>query len=305
MTTSEPNIGNGNSLDPKSTSPVDPITLQLIRGSLRSARLECELIIERTAMSAFIREKKDYTVSFLDAKGHDIYGDNMGADIMGCVWQLYPAETMRPKDLYWYNDPYLSGGSISHTPDMVFITPVFHQGNLVAYCHAFAHFWDLGGSRPGSIGPANTEIFHDGTLVPPIKIADQGELNQEAYRIILRNSRYPDLLEGDTQALMASTQRAEERLLEMFDRFGQETMLAAIRQDQAETAEFIRRKTLEIIPEGEYGVRDYLDHDGVGEEWHSFHLNLIRRGNQVTLDATQSDDQTPGSINFTASQGTL
>ena len=43
---------------------VDPVTRQLIRGSLRAARLECELIIERTAMSAFIREKKDYTVSF-------------------------------------------------------------------------------------------------------------------------------------------------------------------------------------------------------------------------------------------------
>ena len=37
---------------------IDPITLQLIRGSLRSARLECELIIERTAMSAFIRGKE-------------------------------------------------------------------------------------------------------------------------------------------------------------------------------------------------------------------------------------------------------
>ena len=57
-------------------------------------------------------------------------------------------------------------GSISHTPDMVFIAPVFFEDELVAYCHSFAHFWDLGGSRPGSIGPANTEIFHDGTLVP-------------------------------------------------------------------------------------------------------------------------------------------
>ena len=42
----------------KNGGSIDPITLQLIRGSLRSARLECELIIERTAMSAFIREKK-------------------------------------------------------------------------------------------------------------------------------------------------------------------------------------------------------------------------------------------------------
>ena len=274
----------------RTSGPVDPVTRQLIRGSLRAARLECELIIERTAMSAFIREKKDYTVSFLDGRGQEIYGETMGSDIMGCVWEYYPAESMAPGDLYWYNDPYISQGSITHTPDMVFIAPVFYEGeteaesgrgresNIVAYCHSFAHFWDLGGSRPGSIGPANTEIFHDGTLVPPIKIIDRGKLNDEAYRIILRNSRYPDLLEGDSRALMAAAKRAQERLLEMFDRFGKETMLAAIEQDQADTALMVRGKTLETIPEGDYSVRDYMDHGGVGDHWHSFHLKLSRQG---------------------------
>ena len=284
---------------------LDPIMLQLIRGSLRSARLECELIIERTAMSAFIREKKDYTVSFLDNRGEEIYGETMGSDIMGCVWEHYPPETMHSGDVYWYNDPYISRGSITHTPDMVFITPVFFEDELVAYCHSFAHFWDLGGSRPGSIGPANTEIFHDGTLVPPIKIVDRSKLNDEAYRIILRNSRYPDLLEGDTRALMSAAQRAEERVLEIFNRFGKETTLSAIQQDQVETAEFIRLKTLQLIPPGSYSTRDYLDNDGVGAEWHSFHLELRRTGDKITLDATASDDQAPGSINFISSDGTV
>ena len=144
-----------------------------------------------------------------------------------CVWGFYPVDEMAPGDLYWYNDPYISKGSVTHTPDMVFLAPVFFEGEPVAYCHSFAHFWDLGGSRPGSIGPANTEIFHDGTLVPPIKIVDQGKLNDEAYRVILRNSRYPDLLESDTRALMAAANRAQERLLEIFGRFGKETTLAA------------------------------------------------------------------------------
>ena len=284
---------------------VDPVTRQLVRGGLRAARLECELIIERTAMSAFIREKKDYTVSFLDHGGREIYGDTMGSDILGCVWEYYPVESMRPGDLYWYNDPYLSQGSITHTPDMVFIAPVFYEGDVVAYCHSFAHFWDLGGSRPGSIGPANTEIFHDGTLVPPIKIIDAGTLNDEAYRIILRNSRYPDLLEGDSRALMSAASRAQERLLEMFGRFGKKTMLTAIDDDQADTARLVREKTLEMIPEGEYSVRDYMDHAGVGDQWHSFHIKLSRRGDEVLLDATHSDDQAHGSINFLASDGAL
>jgi len=287
------------------TPAVDPVTRQLIRGSLRAARLECELLIERTAMSAFIREKKDYQVNFLDRNGHELYGDSMGSDIVQCVWDNYPVETMKPGDLYWYNDPYLSKGSVTHTPDMTFLAPVFFEGEPVAYCHSFAHFWDLGGSRPGSIGPANTEIFHDGTLVPPIKIVDQGKLNDEAYRIILRNSRYPDLLEGDTRALMAAASRAQERLLEMFARFGKEATLSALDADQADTAAMVREKSLEIIPQGSFSVRDFMDHSGLNDSWHSYHVKLTREGDHITLDATESDDQADGSINFVASDGAL
>ncbi|MGH7399124.1 MAG: hydantoinase B/oxoprolinase family protein, partial [Candidatus Rokuibacteriota bacterium] len=41
---------------------VDPITLEIIRGSLASAIRDMELLMERCAMSPFIKEKKDYFV---------------------------------------------------------------------------------------------------------------------------------------------------------------------------------------------------------------------------------------------------
>jgi N-methylhydantoinase B len=37
---------------------VDPITVEIIKGALKAAGREMGLRIERTAMSAFIREKK-------------------------------------------------------------------------------------------------------------------------------------------------------------------------------------------------------------------------------------------------------
>ena len=39
---------------------VDPITVEIIKGALKAAGREMGLLIERTAMSAFIREKKDF-----------------------------------------------------------------------------------------------------------------------------------------------------------------------------------------------------------------------------------------------------
>ena len=55
------------------TAQVDPVTLDLIKGMMRSARSEMEALIERTAMSPFIREKKDYFTAFFDRDGRLIF----------------------------------------------------------------------------------------------------------------------------------------------------------------------------------------------------------------------------------------
>ena len=52
----------------------DAVTLEVIRGALRASQSEMEALIERTAMSAFIREKKDFFVALFDATGDMIVG---------------------------------------------------------------------------------------------------------------------------------------------------------------------------------------------------------------------------------------
>ena len=49
--------------------PVDPVTLEIIRGSLASTIRDMELLMERCAMSPFIKEKKDYFVGVFDTQG--------------------------------------------------------------------------------------------------------------------------------------------------------------------------------------------------------------------------------------------
>ena len=46
-----------------------PITLEIIRGSLASTIRDMELLMERCAMSPFIKEKKDYFVGIFDTRG--------------------------------------------------------------------------------------------------------------------------------------------------------------------------------------------------------------------------------------------
>src|SRR5262249_35946675 len=154
--------------------------------------------------------------------------------------------------VYWFNDPYVTDGAVQHHQDMVFVVPIFHKKKAVAFSATFGHYQDIGGLRAGSISPHATEIYHEGVLVPPVRILREGQLNEEAYRIFLRNSRLPGLVEGDTRAMMASCHLAEGRLAELFERYGAKTVLAAFDECIAQTGARSRELFLRMIPEGEW-----------------------------------------------------
>ena len=135
-----------------------------------------EALIERTAISAFIREKKDFYTALFDADGVMAVGSNLPVfgDIVGPVFRDFPPDTMRPGDLYWYNDCYGSRGAVSHSNDQVLLAPVFHEGRRCGFVMGWAHFADIGGLRAGSISPDATDIFQEGIIVPPTKLIDAG-----------------------------------------------------------------------------------------------------------------------------------
>ncbi|HJO82372.1 MAG: hydantoinase B/oxoprolinase family protein [SAR202 cluster bacterium] len=284
---------------------VDPITFEIVRGAVNSIILQMEGLIERTAMSPVIKEKMDYFVGIYDVSGRivDAFLSTSGPRIVDPVLKAYPMEDMRPGDLYWYNDPHGSQGAIQHTGDMCFLSPVFHDGAIVAFAVSFGHFWDIGGSVAGSLSPHASEIFHEGMLVPPIRIMRAGELNREAYAVILNNSRFPDMLEGDTRALMAACRLAEDRLDELMGRYGQETVLGAfdeiIDRSVAAYREFVR----EVVPQGEHAFFDYVDADPVTGEPRRIDVKFIHNGDELVADLTDSGPQATGPVNFITSPG--
>ena len=172
----------------------DPVTLEIVRGAVRAAQAEMEALIERTAISAFIREKKDFYTALFDADGVMAVGSNLPVfgDICSPVFRDFPPDTMRPGDLYWYNDCYGSRGAISHSNDQVLLAPVFHDGRRCGFVMGWAHFSDIGGLRAGSISPDTTDIFQEGIIVPPTKLIDAGVTNEGTLKIFFRNSRFPE-----------------------------------------------------------------------------------------------------------------
>ncbi|MEM7745019.1 MAG: hydantoinase B/oxoprolinase family protein [Pseudomonadota bacterium] len=281
------------------TSP-DRFTLELIKGALNGARAEMEALIARTAMSPFIREKKDYFTAFLNPAGELVISTSLtlAGNLVDAVLAEYPAETMRPGDLYWYNDCYGTGGAVSHLPDMVFIMPVFHQGRLIAFTEAWGHLWDIGGSVPGSISPYATSVFQEGIMIPPVRVMREGIENTEVVRIFTRNSRFPDMLKGDLKAIMAACRLGAGRLEEVVGRYGINAVETAFETMIVESETALRTEISKRIPDGDHAFRDWIDSEAVSDR--SFFVDAVLRkeGEMVELDFSASDRQATGPINF-------
>ncbi|MEM8823374.1 MAG: hydantoinase B/oxoprolinase family protein [Pseudomonadota bacterium] len=283
----------------------DPIKLEIIQGAIMAAQREMEALIERTAISAFIREKKDFYTAIFDENGVMAVGSMVPifGDITTPVFEHFPIDTMREGDLYWYNDCYGSYGAVSHSNDQVLLAPVFHQGRRVAFVMSWAHFADIGGMRPGSISPDATEIWQEGIIVPPTKLIDAGEVNEAALAIFHRNSRYPAQSEGDMSALMASVRLGAQRMVEVADRFGGLVLSDALAQLLDRTRRLVRRRLAETFDYGTHRFTDAIDSDGHGNGPFMLRFAIIREKgpdgeDRFIFDATETDDQAPGPVNL-------
>src|SRR6516225_7587619 len=271
-------LSGGEAVASPGGSACDPVTLEIIRGAIRATQAEMEALIERTAISAFIREKKDFYTSLFDADGVMAVGSNMPVfgDMSGSVFKRFPPEAMTPGDLSLYSDCYESTGAVSHSNDQVLIAPVFHAGRRCAIVMSWAHFADIGGIRAGSISPETTDIFQEGIIVPTTKLIDQGVVNEAVLTIFHRNSRYPEQSRGDMRALMASVELGVKRVGEMLARFGAAVVEDGLAQLLARTRRIVRQRLAETFPYGTHRFTDAIDSDGHGNGPFRIRLVLMR-----------------------------
>jgi N-methylhydantoinase B len=278
----------------------DLIVLEIVEGTLASIEQEVETAIGRTARSPMIRDAHDYRAGIHDAKLRKLTGRSYSA-LVHPVVRDFPLDTMRPGDVFFHNDVYLSEGGIGHLPDLCVTVPVFHDGHVVAFVQAFGHHDDIGGAVPGSMPSHATSVYEEGLMVPPIRLWDAGVPNQAALTIMTRNSRMPDSLAADLDAECSACLMGARRLADLFTRYGRETVEACFDAIISNTAATFRAELLSKIPDGTYVWEDYAEHDGVDEpKLHTQRIMLTKvpdGGGKLILDFTGTSPQAKGPIN--------
>jgi N-methylhydantoinase B len=275
----------------------DPITLEIVEGTLASIEAEVEEAIGRTSRSPMIRDQHDFRAGIHDRKLRKLTGRSYSA-LVHPVVRDFPIDSMQEGDIYFHNDVYLSEGGIGHLPDLCVTMPVFADEEVVAFVQAFGHHDDIGGMVPGSMPSNATSAFQEGLMVPPIKLYDRGVANDSAIRIITRNSRLPDSIAGDLDAECAAVSMGARRMSELFKRYGRPTVEACFDTLIAKTAEVFRREILSKIPNGTYVWEDYAEHDGIDPpRLHTQRITLTKSDGKLLIDFTGTGPQAKGPIN--------
>ncbi len=282
----------------------DPILVEIVNGYLASVEMEVETAIGRTSRSPMIRDAHDYRAGIHDRRLRKLTGRSYSA-LVHPVVRDYPLETMRPGDVFFHNDVYLSEGGIGHLPDLCVTAPVFAESSegpqVVAFVQAFGHHDDIGGAVPGSMPSNATSVFQEGLMVPPIRLWEAGQPCEQALKIMTRNSRMPESLAADLDAECSACLMGARRMAELFERYGREQVEACFDAIIDQTTQTFRREIIAKIPDGTYVWEDYAEHDGVDEpRLHAQRITLTKvpdDGGRLIIDFTGTSPQARGPIN--------
>ena len=277
---------------------LDPILVDIVDGGIEAAITEAEAAVERTARSTIIREQHDYRASLNTADCLSVSRVSWAATA-DPIRMKFPLEHISEGDVFIYNDVYESAGTIGHLPDYCVVTPVFWQARLIGFAQIFGHVNDVGGRVAGSWPNTSTSIFEEGTICPPVKLYERGQLNQGLYDVLLRNSRFPEDLRGDIDAFVGANEIMRRRITELCERFGSDQVEAAFYEILDRCAEVVREKGLPLFPEGEFVGEDFIENDGLTlEKPVKLQITMRKYPEKMILDFAGTSSEAKGPINW-------
>lgn len=213
-------------IESEERSGLEAVELELHTNRFLSLVEEMGDLLERSAFSTNVKERKDYSCALLDAEGFLIANAphipvHLGA-LGVCVRTVSETMDLGAGDVAITNHPGYGG---SHLPDVTLIAPVFSDdGQRIGYVANRAHHAELGGIAPGSMPPHAKSLLEEGVVISPRYLVRSGRVDWDGITALLSDGPYPTRrLEenvSDLAAQLASIRFGARELLEMSRREG-------------------------------------------------------------------------------------
>jgi N-methylhydantoinase B len=273
----------------------DTIQIEVLWNRLISIVEEQATVLIRTAFTNIISDAGDLSAGIFDPQGNMIAQAVTGtpghinsmAIGMRHFLAVYPPDTLEPGDVLISNDPHQFSG---HYNDFTLATPVYRDGQLVAYFASTCHALDIGGR---TFNPDNRDMYEEGLAVPITKYYRAGKPNQDLMKILRGNVRTPDEVLGDLHAQVAANAVGGQRLLATMQGFGLET-LEPLAEEIIGRSERGMRAAIQRLPDGVY--TNTLECDGWREPL-LIKATVTINGDELTVDFAGSSPQVDYGVN--------
>jgi len=277
---------------------LDAMRLEIFKNIFHSIAEEMGAALRRSAFSANIKERRDYSCAVYDGNGEVLaMGDHMPVHLGSMPASVAAARAalpFEPGDIALLNDPFAGG---THLPDLTLVMPVFVESQTKPqfFVASRAHHADIGGALAGSMGPAR-EIFQEGLRIPPVKIFRRGDIVRELLGLLLANVRTPWEREGDLAAQIASCRLGERRLRQVAAKYGlPEVQLYS--EHLLDYSEKMMQSVIRSLRPGTYRAEDFLDGDGISHEPLRIRVSVRIKSNSAVVDFAGSAPQCAGNVN--------
>lgn len=275
----------------------DPVLIAILQRQLDHISLQMGTIMTRTARSPIFSQSHDFSCFLSNADGETIaQADGLpihsgsGGFAVRAVLRDFSGR-IEPEDVFILSDPYAAGGN--HLPDWTLIRPVFVEGELFGFCSNRAHQSDIGGGAAGTYNARATEIFHEGIRLPVLKLIERGQLRDDLWRMLLLNSRCPDLLEGDLGAMIGSTRIGGQRLADVIAQLGIKKGRAYL-DALLDYGERRMRQAISELPNGVWHASDFSDTDCFELVDIETRIKMTIDEDMITFDFTGTSPQIKG-----------
>jgi N-methylhydantoinase B/oxoprolinase/acetone carboxylase alpha subunit len=278
----------------------DPITLDIVWGRLETVAAEMQTVLRRIALSTLISAANDLGCEIMDARGWSVAHAATSnpsfnltlPHVAEAMLERFPAETLRPGDVLFTNDPWLGAG---HLPDVSVLTPFFSNGRLAGFAGTIAHVADIGGLLDQT---AARTVHEEGVFFPPMRLYEAGRRNETVFSVLRGSVRAPDMVIGDIDAIVSANEVAVRHVAELLDEYGLDDLqgLSDAVQNRAEAA---MRAVIEALPDGDY---PYTHTFQVPDGPLTIRVVVRIRGGELEVDYVDVPPQHPrGGINSTFS----
>ncbi|TMC51229.1 MAG: hydantoinase B/oxoprolinase family protein [Chloroflexi bacterium] len=270
---------------------IDPITAEVIRGSMETVCYEMATHVSLAATTPILNQSNERNATVMN-------GEGLLAALSVGIPQFMLSSTLPVRfaldffgrdnfhegDVFVANDPYHGGG---HLPDYNIFSPVVVDGEVVLIPSIQCHHADTGGMTPGGYPVDALDIWAEGFRIPVIKLYERGVERRDLTYLLRTNCRTPTFI-GDLRAQVGAAQLGARRLTALCQRYGVAAVKAAVHHAIDVAA---RRFHEEVAswPDGVYQGDAWVDHDPKGNRDIHVHVAITVSGDKLTVDFTGSD----------------